>query len=154
MANCCFSQCQGPFQAWLRPGYWIPGVRNLHSCRQTWDLDGTPSENFDRLSHFIEENERQQNWILRQANSDTHFIQIFTYTPSQWLDVTEIQLQPGPQSGTRAVCKSFSSGFLPVCVPGAPLWNAIFCFVPFSDMNLGEKRLNMLNSAASSKEPV
>lgn len=28
-------------------------------------------------------------------------------------------------SSSPLQCKSFSSGFLPVCVPGAPLWNAV-----------------------------
>ena len=28
---CCLSALQAPVQAWLRPAFWIPGIRAAHS---------------------------------------------------------------------------------------------------------------------------
>eukprot|EP00042_Codosiga_hollandica_P025179 m.110091 g.110091 ORF g.110091 m.110091 type:complete len:75 (-) comp51791_c0_seq2:666-890(-) len=40
--------------------------------------------------------------------------------------------------------KGFSSGFLPLVIPLAPLLNVAFFFVPFSDNNFNEMRMNLI----------
>ena len=36
---CQVAQAQAPIQACLRPSMWLPGARNLHSARETWQID-------------------------------------------------------------------------------------------------------------------
>ena len=43
---CCFAHCQGPIQAFLRPGIWLPGVRNLHMTKDTWEISASPQVNY------------------------------------------------------------------------------------------------------------
>ena len=34
-ADCCCAMWQSPIQAAIRPAVWLPGIRNLHSKKET-----------------------------------------------------------------------------------------------------------------------
>ena len=40
--------------------------------------------------------------LIIQVDRERTTIQVFTITKSQWLDVTEVEFQPGPEEGTLA----------------------------------------------------
>jgi hypothetical protein len=54
---CQIAQCQAPVQACLRPGMWLPGVRNLHSARETWEVKADVNTAIDRLVSAVESTE-------------------------------------------------------------------------------------------------
>ena len=51
---CQIAQCQAPVQACLRPGMWLPGVRNLHSARETWEIKAGIEAAIERLVAGVE----------------------------------------------------------------------------------------------------
>ena len=51
---CQVAQCQAPLQSCLRPGMWLPGVRNLHSARETWEVKAGVEAAMDRLVAGVE----------------------------------------------------------------------------------------------------
>ena len=51
---CQVAQCQAPLQSCLRPGMWLPGVRNLHSARETWEVKAGVEATIDRLVAGVE----------------------------------------------------------------------------------------------------
>ncbi len=59
---CQIATAQAPLQACLRPGLWCPGVRNLHSARETWSIkaDGV-DEVIDRLVAGVGNIETEEN---------------------------------------------------------------------------------------------
>lgn len=46
---CQIAQAQAPIQACLRPSMWLPGVRNMHSARETWKIKAGLEEARDKL---------------------------------------------------------------------------------------------------------
>lgn len=46
---CQLARAQASVQARMRPGMWLPGVRNLHMDRQIWEIKATPDECVDKL---------------------------------------------------------------------------------------------------------
>ena len=46
---CQLAKAQAPIQAKMRPGLWLPGVRNLHMAREVWEIEATPDECLDKL---------------------------------------------------------------------------------------------------------
>ena len=46
---CQLARAQASIQAKMRPGMWLPGVRNLHMARQIWEIKGTPDECVDKM---------------------------------------------------------------------------------------------------------
>lgn len=46
---CQLARAQASIQARMRPGMWLPGVRNLHMAREVWVIKATPDECVDKL---------------------------------------------------------------------------------------------------------
>lgn len=46
---CQLARAQASTQAKMRPGMWLPGVRNLHMAREVWEIKATPDESLDKL---------------------------------------------------------------------------------------------------------
>ena len=40
--------------------------------------------------------------LIFQVRPDRNFVQIFSYTEYEWLDIVEIEFQPGQERGTLA----------------------------------------------------
>ncbi len=52
---CQVARGQAPIQACLRPSMWLPGVRNLHSARETWLVDANLTDAMNTLSMQLQE---------------------------------------------------------------------------------------------------
>jgi hypothetical protein len=76
----------------------------------------------------------KRGYLLHTGDRQTHTLSVYFFTKkARWLDVLTIRLEENANSGTRAVVTSASTGFLPVSIPLAFLFNILFFFVPFSD---------------------
>ena len=152
MSGCCCANAQAPIQAFLRPAVWIPGVRNLHSSREMWIIEGaTPERCIEDVQQAVGKVETGEHLMVHKVDKANHFIQIFSLTPSNWLDVVEIRFQAISAQKTEADAYSFSSGVLPVCCPLSFLFNAVSCWFPFYDNNFNERRLKELRSCMAEK---
>ncbi|XP_076453429.1 uncharacterized protein LOC143288646 [Babylonia areolata] len=137
------SRWQAPVQSCLRPAMWIPGLNRLHSHREIWT--STRGSTADEILHSVErallkviETDRSHSdFIITKAESD--FLQIHVLTRVEWLDVIEMRFQDN-----TVKISAFSSGFLPLCLPGACLLNVVFFWVPFLDMGMNKKRLKWI----------
>lgn len=152
MCSECLSRLQAPAQAFLRPGLWFFGVRNVHVAREVWEIPGcTPSKCLESLLSAVEkvaDSEPTGQLHVHKADHKTWFCQIFSLTRTcGWLDVVEIQFRPGQDEGTEASAVSFSTGVLPVNIPLAFIWNAVLFWVPFSGNGFNRKRLAALRQA-------
>ncbi|XP_031560845.1 uncharacterized protein LOC116296876 [Actinia tenebrosa] len=147
-ADCCFSMCQSPIQAIIRPAMWCPGIKKLHSSNETWIIPNLTVEVcVDKLIEAVNDLGEKEKMHVNKVNREKSFVRIFSFTPNEWFDVVEIQFQPGREEGTIAKARSFSTGFLPTCCPLALIFNMILFFVPFHDQGANKARLNRVRSA-------
>lgn len=152
MCSNCLARLQAPAQAFLRPGLWCCGVRNLHATREEWEIpDCTPSKCQESLLSAVKkiaDSEPTGQLQVHKADRQTWFCQIFSLTRScGWLDVVEVQFRPGREGGTEASAVSFSTGILPVTFPLAFIWNIFLFWAPFSGNGFNSKRLASLRDA-------
>ena len=152
MSQCCCATCQAPIQAFIRPAVWIPGIRNLHSFRERWIIeDATPQRCLEDVTQAVEKVKTGENLVVHKIDKTKSFIQIFSYTAANWLDVVEIRFHATSAERTEAEAYSFSSGVLPLCCPLSFIFNTIFCWVPFWDHHFNERRLKELRNAMTEK---
>ncbi|KAI8782758.1 CAunnamed protein product [Biomphalaria glabrata] len=143
------ARLQSGIQCTLRPGVWLPGIRNLHSHKEKWKLNSeSVNSNLEAvvkaLTEVIQEDKTRSYWLInkKEVGLLEGFLQVFVYTRAEWLDIIEIKV-----SGKNAEVWSFSSGFLPLCVPFACLLNPFLFWIPFHDMKLNKHRINKIISA-------
>lgn len=88
---CCCARSQASIQAFLRPGVWIPGLRNLHRVKEEWSMEGDANECMEALTAAVESMQDKENLEVHKSDSAKHFVEIFSYTPRcNWLDVVDI----------------------------------------------------------------
>lgn len=111
---CQIAQAQAPLQACLRPGMWLPGVKNLHSARETWKIKAGMDTTIDRLVAGVEDIETEEHLVVHevstdcicyirfvfsqliQVNKERNYVEIFVFTPGcNWLDVVEVRFSLG-----------------------------------------------------------
>mmetsp|Transcript_14632 Transcript_14632/g.35709 ORF Transcript_14632/g.35709 Transcript_14632/m.35709 type:complete len:245 (-) Transcript_14632:89-823(-) len=146
--SCC-SIVQAPVQAFIRPGAWIPGCRNIRHHAEVWDISahiGSAFEAFvSAVQHFQKESDGymgREKIRIQKMDRKSYNASVFCFTAgAEWLDVVEIQFSKGKkgllgQDNTAemscAIIRSFSSGFIPTIVPFGPLCSMAFFFVPFA----------------------
>lgn len=146
-ADCCCAMWQSPIQGAIRPAVWIPGIRNLHSKKETWVIpDATPDVCLENLISAVAILGETEKMHINKVRPNRNFVQIFCFTEAEWLDVVEIEFQPGQERGTIGKAYSFSTGVLPLMIPFAFLLNMVFFFVPFYDQNYNKMRLDRLRN--------
>ncbi|KAK2574567.1 hypothetical protein P5673_000754 [Acropora cervicornis] len=146
-ADCCCAMWQSPIQGALRPAIWLPKVRDLHSCYETWIIpETTPEVCLSNLIEAVDRLSETEKMHINKVQSHKNFVQIFSFTQAEWLDVVEIEFQPGRERGTLGKAKSFSTGLFPLMIPFAFLLNMIFFFVPFYDNKYNKMRLERIRS--------
>lgn len=67
---CQIAQAQAPLQACLRPGMWLPGVKNLHSARETWKIKAGMDTTIDRLVAGVEDIETEEHLVVHEVSTD------------------------------------------------------------------------------------
>ncbi|EGD75731.1 hypothetical protein PTSG_07847, partial [Salpingoeca rosetta] len=134
-----FARLQSSFQAATRPALWFSPMAHLHSRRKEWVIEHVSmDEAKNRLLSAAVANAKEFQLAEPLMKGDT--IQVLSYTKAEWLDVMEFELEQANEH-VRIKSHSFSSGLVPVSVPGAPLLNMATFFVPFLDHGLNGKRL-------------
>jgi hypothetical protein len=130
---------------------WVPCLRRLHLFEQEWQITALVDECMQAFQAAAESLSEDHHLQIHKVNKDTHFIQLFAFTPGcNWLDVVEVKFTPGSDSSvTTARARSFSSGFLPASVPLAFVWNVLLFWVPFSGNGFNTRRLNLLRDTMS-----
>lgn len=147
-ADCCCAMWQSPIQAAIRPAVWLPGIRNLHSKKETWIIpDATPEVCLENLVSAVALLGEREKMHIHKVRPNRNFVQIYSYTEFEWLDIVEIEFQPGQERGTLGKAHSFSTGVLPLMIPLAFLLNMVFFFVPFYDNNFNTMRLERIRCA-------
>ncbi|KAH9502442.1 hypothetical protein Btru_075690 [Bulinus truncatus] len=143
------ARVQSVIQCPLRPGVWLPGIRNLHSHREKWKFNNDSiTANLEAvvkaLDDVIHEDKSRSYWVINKKDIriTKGFLQVFVYTKAEWLDIIEIKF-----TGKNAEVWSFSSGFLPLCIPLACFFNLFLFWIPFLDMKLNRHRINKIVSA-------
>lgn len=139
---------QSPIQAAIRPAVWLPGIRKLHSKKETWIIpDATPEVCLENLVSAVALLGEREKMHIHKVRPNRNFVQIYSYTEFEWLDIVEIEFQPGQERGTLGKAHSFSTGVLPLMIPLAFLLNMVFFFVPFYDNNFNTMRLERIRCA-------
>lgn len=137
------SMLQAPLQCLLRPAMWIPGIRNIHSHKVTWESDKPSIVVLKALVSAIDAIKQKDDtgayYDIHKVNTETFFLRIFCFTRAEWLDIVEIKVKEG-----SIQAKSFSSGFLPLFIPFAFILNCAFFWVPFYDNKLNKARLELI----------
>ncbi|XP_012942979.1 uncharacterized protein LOC106012991 [Aplysia californica] len=143
------SKVQAPVQNFLRPAVWVPGLRNLHSHRETWTLPSDSHQNnlesvLGALMTVIKEDKSGSFWDVQKNDLQVArgFIRVFVYTRAEWLDIIELTFK-----GTEVQVWSFSSGFLPLFIPFACVLNVPLFWIPFLDNGLNKHRINKIVKA-------
>ena len=118
MANakaCCLARAQAPIQACLRPGVWVPGLRNLHRIWEKWQLaDTSPGDALEDFVSAVESIADKQNLEVHKLDKERRFVQLFAFTLNcNWLDVVEVTFQQGKEPSKLVdvhVCNSCPCG--------------------------------------------
>ena len=101
--SCGIAECQAPAQAFLRPGVWLPVVRELHMAKESWSIQATPDECLEDLLKGVDAIKEKWDFTVHKVDSEKHSVELFSFTSTyNWLDVVEIEFQEGEQSGTLA----------------------------------------------------
>ena len=138
-----YVRLQSRVQLSLSPGNWIPFVRMPHKWNEMWLVrDRTPAECVKAIVKATEELcEKGGKWVYEvvDAEEESGRLVICCYTRARWMDVITINFSK-VVSGSNASVSHYSSGFLPLIVPLAPILNCVLCFIPFYDGQLAARR--------------
>lgn len=66
---CQVARAQAPIQACLRPAMWLPGVRNLHSARETWKVQAGLETALDRLVAGVDNIETEERLEVHKVSA-------------------------------------------------------------------------------------
>lgn len=136
------SMLQASLQAMLRPAMWLPGVRNLHCHKVTWQSDRPQLDVLAALVNAVQQIKATDDtgafYDIHKVDKDKFFLRVFCFTRAEWLDVVEIEVLKD-----QIEAKSFSSGLFPLIIPFAFLLNLVFFWVPFYDNKFNQNRLDL-----------
>ena len=123
---------QASIQSKLHPATWLPGIRNVHSEECEWTVTGLSSDKI--LSSIYDAAEAlQPDFIGRSINKTSGKVVVDTLTKAKWLDQIHVTVTPVDDKSCKASLICSSTGFLPLIIPFAPIFNVVLCFVPFGD---------------------
>eukprot|EP00730_Choanoeca_flexa_P000189 TRINITY_DN10086_c0_g1_i3.p2 TRINITY_DN10086_c0_g1~~TRINITY_DN10086_c0_g1_i3.p2 ORF type:complete len:220 (+),score=29.29 TRINITY_DN10086_c0_g1_i3:1592-2251(+) len=137
-----FARLQSDIQASLRASIWIPGVRNPHMYRAKYQVSGSLEEVQSAISAGVAAHDTE--FQMSVAKTEPNFVQAYAYTKAEWLDVSEFSLSNDGSTSVNVDVLAFSSGFVPVAVPLAPVLNGAMAWFPFSDMGMNYKRVSAI----------
>jgi hypothetical protein len=124
----------------LRPGSWVPGVKEAHRVTKTYTCTPEMFNNNDvdvAVATIHEMLDANDNRTSRVAYSGTDSVTMYFTTPVKFLDVLTIkvcsQAQADAQGYVSLTIVSRSTSAVPASVPGAPLLGSVLAFFPFLD---------------------
>jgi hypothetical protein len=121
----------------LLPAMWIPWVRRPHYYFEEWEVEGSPAECFDAIRKMVialNDSPEQAGFHYEVFKEKHNYISINCYTKGwQWLDIIEFSFKEPVDGKTPASIVAYSTGMVPLRVPGAILINPFICWIPFDD---------------------
>jgi hypothetical protein len=126
-----YYECQGGLQSALTPGIWLPKVRNMHSEEQEWTFACESDKAIADLVKAVE-GLQGQGFRLKALDQSAGRVVVNFYTKAGWLDQYRFKFE-AVQGGCKAKVYGFSTGFLPMAIPGAPVLNCALSFIAFAD---------------------
>eukprot|EP00924_Labyrinthula_sp_SR-Ha-C_P006480 snap_masked-scaffold_80-processed-gene-0.3-mRNA-1 protein AED:1.00 eAED:1.00 QI:0/0/0/0/1/1/3/0/177 len=125
-----YAQINIPSATWLK----LPLL--MHREVEEWTITGQLSDTYETLVSISENlDQKIYNIWSKSISSDSGYIKIAVLTPgAKWLDIVELKLK-NKDEVTLVTADSYSTGFLPLSIPLAPLLNIAFCWFPFRDRN-------------------
>ncbi|OWF55288.1 uncharacterized protein LOC110461690 [Mizuhopecten yessoensis] len=146
---CITSLIQAPIQSFLRPAMWLPGCNRLHSHTETWRSDSVGADSLledivNSVPDLMESDITGATYVVNKVDEERGFVRIFAFTWANWLDVMEFTMR-----GNKIQARSFSSGFLPLSVPFAVIFNCVLFWMPFYDIKYNRARLDALREVMS-----
>mmetsp|Transcript_13512 Transcript_13512/g.34324 ORF Transcript_13512/g.34324 Transcript_13512/m.34324 type:complete len:168 (-) Transcript_13512:287-790(-) len=132
---------QAAVQGAIRPGTWLPGVRNFHSEVQEWTISVPVVEAMEKVWAAAEEL-RDAGYSPRKLDKENKVVVIDFFTAkAKWLDQVVLRFS-SLGSGCKCVATNSSTGVFPLVIPLAPVLNVALCWFPFGD---GGKCANTLD---------
>ncbi|CAM9398793.1 unnamed protein product, partial [Choristocarpus tenellus] len=142
----------------LKPAIWLPGLRYPHNWRETWNVAGSlsPDAVLKDVGHAMEKmkvvDEGEAGFLFHleglkySASDESGRAWMVILTKNRWMDIVEINVHKKTGgSEVEIEAHGYSTGLLPLCIPGAVLLNVVLCFFPFSDRQIiGKEWMPML----------
>jgi hypothetical protein len=124
--------CQVASQARLRPAVWSPRVARFHSTELVWTLRCSVAQGVAELLALTREL-ADCGWSVHSVDEGRGCVVLNWLTPRlKWLDQARFRFEAYGQ-GCKVDIYAYSTGFLPLIVPFAPVLNCALFFVPFMD---------------------
>lgn len=125
-----FYECQGSLQSALLPGIWVPKVRNAHSEEQEWSMACSQEKAMGALAKAVE---GKAGYRLAKMDQSAGLVVVNFYTNAGWLDQYKFQFSGETKESCKAKVYGYSTGMLPMLIPGAPLINCLLAPIAFGD---------------------
>mmetsp|Transcript_569 Transcript_569/g.858 ORF Transcript_569/g.858 Transcript_569/m.858 type:complete len:173 (+) Transcript_569:178-696(+) len=135
---------QASIQSKLRPATWLPGIRNVHSEECEWTIVGLSSADALKSIYDAAKALEPDDFIGRSIDKASGKIVVDTLTKAKWLDQIRMTVTPIDSKSCKASVICSSTGFLPLIIPFAPIFNVVLCFVPFGDGGKCEESMETL----------
>mmetsp|Transcript_30791 Transcript_30791/g.86295 ORF Transcript_30791/g.86295 Transcript_30791/m.86295 type:complete len:200 (-) Transcript_30791:151-750(-) len=148
-------EIQADIQACMRPASLLPMCRTPHLYEEFWTVTRNQESSARGTGvvspltpEIVVEDIIDSARLASAAKEDlilyttdvtlspaSAFVKVRCFTPHRWLDILEIHVESSMASEERCQvhARGYSTGALPVNIPTAPLWNLLFCFIPFYD---------------------
>ena len=153
---------QCPLAAYVSPAAWVPILSAGHKTSTTFVMPSVPVETAPHLveasvAKMLVEPVRFNSYMEMQPNYDSR-IDVWVVTQLGWLDLMRVNYSKDESTGRTLIrVAGWSTGFLPLTIPGAALLNIALFFVPFGGVSfarLGEFKDAMQEAAGSSTKPA
>lgn len=140
------------------PAAWVPGVRAFHTASCKFELrtplDKVPAVVAAAVDSILMDPPGYCSRMEVQPQNADGTLSIWSFTERGWLDIIELKLS-AISEGTLVEASGWSSGFVPLSIPGASLLNIASFWVPFSGVS--SDRIDLLkehmSAAAEKKHP-
>eukprot|EP01083_Nonionella_stella_P015135 42373_1 len=138
---------QAPIAAFLRPGHWIPYIRNCHRQSTTWSLKSESKTKGEEYVNTINDVFEHCQLIIYQSKATSYGFLIEAYDFTKccgWLDIVILKVYWDDKTPLEVRIEAIAgaTGVLPLLIPLAPLLNVVLCWVPFSDVGRSKKTLD------------
>ncbi|CAM9335883.1 unnamed protein product [Discosporangium mesarthrocarpum] len=131
-------------QKTIKPGILLPGFRFPHNWKERWTVPDADPEDVtkdigvaaDRMMMGAEDGYIYHLDELRYSVSGKiGHATLIILTKSRWMDMVDFEVRKPADGGAGSVvlAHGYSTGFLPVSIPLAPILNIPLCILPFSD---------------------
>eukprot|EP01083_Nonionella_stella_P175521 611456_1 len=138
---------QARISAFLRPGHWIPCLRDCHAYSTAGCFKSESKTKGSEYVNAIRDAMEQCKLIVYQSKPTPYGFLIEAYDFTKccgWLDIVILKVYWDDKTPLEVRIEAIAgaTGVLPLLIPLAPLLNVVLCWVPFSDVGRSKKTLD------------